>query len=269
MHLQFITEPTIGAKERRLIRSHVMKGKNAGRPRPSRRTLHNTTSAVDQGARDAILPKVDQMNRGVPEVLYYKHNLGQKSILWNDLILPAFPEYVSTEQRKFIHQCLRITANTLYPQEFCSEVDLSQYIWFQYVLEDTAYFHCLLAVATFFAGHFGGSPMVYSDSLKHISQAYKLINERLSGPEALSDQAIAVVTMFAVFQRIHHQQANGLVHFEGLRRMIQLRGCLVKVAKENRALAQKPWRLALEFALQDGSPTGLSLWDVPSGAGLL
>jgi hypothetical protein len=35
MTFQFITND-IGARERRLIRSHVMIGKNAGRPRPSR-----------------------------------------------------------------------------------------------------------------------------------------------------------------------------------------------------------------------------------------
>jgi hypothetical protein len=60
--------------------------------------------------------------------------------------------------------------------------------------------------------------------------------------------------MLAVYQRMHHQHAVGLVHFEGLRRMINLRGGLAKMMHENRAVGQKPWRLALEFALQDGGP---------------
>jgi hypothetical protein len=91
-----------------------------------------------------------------------------------------------------------------------------------------------------------------------------MTNKRLSGPEACSDEAIAVVTMLAIYQRMHHQQAVGLVHFKGLKRMIQLRGGLAKLATEHRALAQKPWRLALEFALQDGSVPAFGLDEIPA-----
>jgi hypothetical protein len=90
-----------------------------------------------------------------------------------------------------------------------------------------------------------------------------MTNKRLSGSDACSDEAIAVVTMLAIYQRMHHQQDIGLVHFKGLKRMIQLRGGLAKLAIEHRALAQKPWRLALEFALQDGSVPAFSLDDIP------
>jgi hypothetical protein len=90
-----------------------------------------------------------------------------------------------------------------------------------------------------------------------------MTNQRLSGAEACSDKAIAVVTMLAIFQRMHHQQSIGLLHFEGLRRMIELRGGLAQLALENRAVAQKPWRLALEFALQDGSLVAFNVLDVP------
>jgi hypothetical protein len=90
-----------------------------------------------------------------------------------------------------------------------------------------------------------------------------MINERLSGSEACSDQAIAVVTMLAIYQRMHHQQAIGLVHFHGLKRMIELRGGLAKLSTKNRTLAQKPWRLALEFVLQDGDRPAFDMEDVP------
>jgi hypothetical protein len=89
-----------------------------------------------------------------------------------------------------------------------------------------------------------------------------MTNTRLSGPEACSDKAIAVVTMLAIYQRMHHQQAVGLVHFEGLRRMINLRGGLKRFSRENRTVAQKPWRLALEFALQDGGAVGFGVDEV-------
>jgi hypothetical protein len=46
MLLQFVTDATIGPKERRLIRSHVMKGKNAGKPRPARKRLIHRSVAT-------------------------------------------------------------------------------------------------------------------------------------------------------------------------------------------------------------------------------
>lgn len=72
--------------------------------------------------------------------------------------------------------------------------------------------------------------------------AYSLVNEKLSGPGATSDRAIAVVTALAIYQRLHHQQSTGMIHFDGLYRMIQLRGGITKLAAEHRSLAQKPWR---------------------------
>jgi hypothetical protein len=90
-----------------------------------------------------------------------------------------------------------------------------------------------------------------------------MTNERLSGSESCSDKAIAVVTMLAIYQRMHHQQSIGLVHLNGLRRMVELRGGLARLTSENRGLAQKPWRLALEFALQDGTPVTFDIVDIP------
>jgi hypothetical protein len=96
-----------------------------------------------------------------------------------------------------------------------------------------------------------------------------MTNQRLSGAEACSDKAIAVVTMLAMYQRMHHQQSIGLVHFDGLRRMIELRGGLAQLALENRTLAQKPWRLSLEFALQDGSSVAFDVVDISQPSQLL
>lgn len=69
-----------------------------------------------------------------------------------------------------------------------------------------------------------------------------MINDRLSGSEALSDQSLAVVTIFAIYHYMHHHRSQGLIHFAGLCRMIEFRGGLAALAKQNRALAQKPWR---------------------------
>ncbi|KAF2833345.1 hypothetical protein CC86DRAFT_451075 [Ophiobolus disseminans] len=257
MLLQFITEPVISSKDRRLIRSHVMKGKNAGKPRPPRKTLVHLTQPFTNS-------KGEQLNDGESAKFGSEHGLPLDRLLWNELTLASFPEHVSPETTKFVYHRLWLISKVLFPPEFCSEVNLSQYAWFTYVLEDKAYFNTLLAISSSFNGGFGVGPRCVSPAaLKHISIAYRLVSQYLSSAEACSDKAIAAVTILAIYQRMHHQHEVGLVHFAGLRRMIQLRGGLARLSEENRSVAQKPWRLALEFALQDGSPVAFGLEDVP------
>ncbi|KAH7414238.1 hypothetical protein DE146DRAFT_24756 [Phaeosphaeria sp. MPI-PUGE-AT-0046c] len=253
MLLQFVNDPTIGPKERRLIRSHVMRGKNAGKSRIPRKPL------VHRDFKIPILNPQERFDDGDSEI---KHIIYPHQPLWNELSLTSYPYHIGPEKERFVYQRLWIIAKALYPPEFCTEVNLSQNAWFRYVFEDAAYFHSLLAICCSFITHFGGPRHISSDALRHISQAYRMTNERLSGSKACSDQAIAVVTMLAIYQRMHHQQSIGLVHFQGLQRMVQLRGGLAKLASDNRALAQKPWRLALEFALQNGALVSFSLDDV-------
>jgi hypothetical protein len=152
MLLQFIVEPTIGRKDRRLIRSHVMKGKNAGKPRPPRKALikraTEPTTATVSGA--SCLRPSELL------LLSYEHPLLLDRLLWNDLMIASFPECVSPETTKFVYHRmhattsyhsnfiltrftgLSIVARICYPLEFCLEVNLSKYVWFTYVLEDKA-----------------------------------------------------------------------------------------------------------------------------------
>jgi hypothetical protein len=53
---------------------------------------------------------------------------------------------------------------------------------------------------------------------------------------------MAAVVSLAIYQQLHHQPAIGLVHLKGLHRMIQLRGGIDRLMRENRALAMKPLR---------------------------
>ena len=49
----------------------------------------------------------------------------------------------------------------------------------------------------------------------HLSQAFHLVNERLSGNEAISDTTLAVVVIMAQYARIQGQYRQGLVHLDG------------------------------------------------------
>jgi len=96
-----------------------------------------------------------------------------------------------------------------------------------------------LAISASYVDFFERKPRISSKTLYHISQAYALVNLKLSGPESVSDSAIAAVVTLAIYQQIHHLHSIGLIHLNGLYRMIQLRGGIARLMKENRALALK------------------------------
>jgi hypothetical protein len=102
--------------------------------------------------------------------------------------------------------------------------------------------HAVLAIKASLGDSSETQAKASPDVLEHLSRAYRLTQRRLASPEAISDKAIAGVTILAIYQLVHGNVAVGLVHFDGLCRMIRLRGGLAKLMKHNRALAQKPWR---------------------------
>jgi hypothetical protein len=93
MELQFIQQgcPGISKSERRKIRSHVMRGKNAGRPRPSTKKqtglVHINATRIRESARGG-------------------HYMLPKSLLWSDLSLTSFPRQLDPESTKLMHRCM-------------------------------------------------------------------------------------------------------------------------------------------------------------------
>ncbi|KAI1374524.1 hypothetical protein F4677DRAFT_425311 [Hypoxylon crocopeplum] len=241
MALQFIDQGAkgIGSSERRIIRSHVMKGKNAGRPRKSTR---KQTSIVHV--------KRVLTSTGIPGSGYSN----PQQLLWNDLSLITFHEQLDSESTKLMHRWFFDISDTLFPPQFCSKFDMVKSIWVNCILVDEAYFHSTLAVSASYIDFFERKPEISSKTLYHISKAYALVNLKLSGPESISDSAIAAVITLAIYQQVHHQHATGLIHLNGLYRMIQLRGGIARLMKENRLLALKSLRLDIELALETGSP---------------
>ena len=99
-----------------------------------------------------------------------------------------------------------------------------------------------MAISASYVDFFERKPGISSKTLYHISQAYELVNLKLSSPESVSDSAIAAVITLAIYQQIHRLHSAGLIHLNGLYRTIQLRGGIARLMKENRALALKAMR---------------------------
>lgn len=81
-----------------------------------------------------------------------------------------------------------------------------------------------------------------TEGMHHLSHAFRLVNERLSGKDAVSDTTIAVVVIMSQYQRLQGQYRQGLVHLEGLQRMVELRGGISQLTTNKPGLAQKIFR---------------------------
>jgi hypothetical protein len=76
------------------------------------------------------------------------------------------------------------------------------------------------------------------EALRHLSRAFHLVNERLSGNDALSDTTLAVVVVMAQYARLQGQYHQGAVHLGGLQRMIELRGGVSQLTSSEPGLTQ-------------------------------
>jgi hypothetical protein len=96
MLLQFISEPTISARERRLIRSHVMRGKNAGKSRqPKAQPIHKHRAGTTGRSTDDFSDELQ---------LHTKHTLSIHRVYWNELSLTSYPCEISPDTERFVYQ---------------------------------------------------------------------------------------------------------------------------------------------------------------------
>lgn len=62
------------------------------------------------------------------------------------------------------------------------------------------------------------------ETMYHISQALTLVNQRLRGKEALTDSTVTMIVMLILQEQIRKEDEKINIHFEGLQKVITLRG---------------------------------------------
>ncbi|CAG9983258.1 unnamed protein product [Clonostachys byssicola] len=256
---QFVDHSAIDKKARRSIRSHVMKGKNVGKVRTPRRHLAATSAVV------ATTSKPKDVNRTQEpaishEIDFFQARSSPKLLvqLGNELSGVKMPCSVSRQSRRFIHDFMCYVADSIYPPELCLEpYDIVKDIWIRYMFVDEAYYHCLVALSEACIGFIVQREQDSAEFTQHLTRGLQLINVKLSGVHALSDLAICTVILLCLVSSIRTLPSQTKVHFDGLCRMINLRGGLDQL-KENPFLTEKAHRLDIELALQLGCQTQLS-----------
>lgn len=75
-----------------------------------------------------------------------------------------------------------------------------------------------------------------------VAFTFRLLNKKLSGNDALKDPTIAAVVAMTQYERLRGEYQHGLIHLEGIRRMVELRGGISRIIISRPGLAQKIFR---------------------------
>lgn len=76
----------------------------------------------------------------------------------------------------------------------------------------------------------------------HLTRTLRLVNKKLSGDEALSDTTMSAIVAMTQYERLRGHYRQAMVHFEGLRRIVELRGGIANLVAHLPAIAQKIFR---------------------------
>jgi hypothetical protein len=80
------------------------------------------------------------------------------------------------------------------------------------------------------------------EAVLHLTHTLRLVNKKLSGKEALSDTTMAAIVGMTQYERVRGQHHQAVVHFEGLQRIVELRGGITHLIAHQPAIAQKIFR---------------------------
>ena len=102
-------------------------------------------------------------------------------------------------------------------------------------------FHCFVALSEACVDFIVGKESYSTEYRHHIATALRLINSNLSGDQAVSDTNVAGVITLCVLSSIREQPWQTKAHFDGLCRMIEVRGGMHTLG-DNPALMEKAFR---------------------------
>ena len=75
--------------------------------------------------------------------------------------------------------------------------------------------------------------------MRHLGLALRLVNTRLSGKDPASTETVTTVLVLGLYERQQGEFRRGLVHMDGMQRMLQMRGGILEFAKNNPDIARK------------------------------
>ncbi|EHK20396.1 uncharacterized protein TRIVIDRAFT_48760 [Trichoderma virens Gv29-8] len=203
---------------KKLVRSHVMKGKNAGKRFHRRSRLQLALPRLHAGERTVILRQ--------------------------DL----------DKSQKEYHYNFARTMNRLYRLHRWLSMDEVKRMWLPIIFANQAAYYCNVALMQTCNEMYSDNGNSSPKALYHLSQTFNYVTRLLAGPDALSDSTIMIVVNLISQELIRKGYGDLQVHLNGLQKMIQLRGGLSKL-EGNPALLLKVCKVDIMRSLQHGGPS--------------
>ncbi|KFY07907.1 hypothetical protein V492_06714 [Pseudogymnoascus sp. VKM F-4246] len=245
---QFVDGANIDNVARKSIRSHVMKGKNARRIVHRQSRLSLTTSWLPSGHKAAQRTQASRKDGdSIGMAIRVSRNLG------SPFLTLRFPIELTPHSTQVFDQFFTHIVERLYPVHFGFSLDEAKMHWLGIVLSDEGATHCSIALMEACNGLFLGGNLNSSETLHHVSQTFVIIRKRLETDEALSDTTIGMVLMLILQEQVRNEDRAAEVHYEGLRKMVELRGGLGQL-EQNPLLLLKICKVDIRYALQSGQP---------------
>ncbi|CRG89921.1 hypothetical protein PISL3812_06960 [Talaromyces islandicus] len=256
MSFEFIenNNPAISHAVRKRIRSHAALGKNVGKKiiRPSRKNAQSLGFKITPSGscHSKDLRQLDDSNtREDTKVSSVHRPLG------DGLSVLPIPE----NSKNFTVRAVNFLSGPRFVPSLNNAMDHASSnhggAWMELMFEDEAFFHCALALSISILNNLIAEPEDPLQAVRHLSHTFRLINQRLSGSDAVTDATIAVVLMLTQYERHDNQHWRAMVHFQGLERMIKLRGGISRLRETMPILAIKIARADLDYSLRMGTPT--------------
>ncbi|KAI1260932.1 hypothetical protein F5Y18DRAFT_217823 [Xylariaceae sp. FL1019] len=268
MPLQFVDNSVIDPKARKLIRSHVMRGKNIGKTRTPRRK-DPAVVAREQVIADrkrATVEEDDERNGFSADMVpSHRSIIAVTRNISNDKNLLHFPGTLTSHNMFRLQQLYFYLLDAICPPQFCSPTTLMAWIWYRMVFLDEAYFHLTIATSSAVARFLGAESEANSNiAIYHMSKTFHLLNQKLSGNDAHSDSTIAAIIGTTFWDRLHGDPEKAMVHLNGAIKLIELTGGIRQLAEREFSIAEKALRADIELALAMGSKLSFCSEDVPS-----
>ncbi|KAK2001689.1 hypothetical protein LX36DRAFT_328304 [Colletotrichum falcatum] len=228
-----ITDPSgkPSSEDRKLIRSHVMRGKNTRAScektkRPSELVAGNASDP----AREGEITKVHH----VP----------------NDMYMVQFAEEVDAASRAMLFEFYGVIKETMYPAEWCLKFDDSKTPWFHWLFSDAAFLHSILFTVCLLHDSVGGETSKRTSF--HVWRALNLLNRNISDRSlALADSTLATVVSMSMVSEVFGHRDSAAAHVRGMRRIVQLRGG-IESFRHNLQLQVKICRVDIGWSLCTG-----------------
>ncbi|KAK6347665.1 hypothetical protein TWF718_005504 [Orbilia javanica] len=258
------------ADTRKLIRSHVMQGKNLGRPRPDRRKKKAGASQdpKDQpkdkdgppNGQDEEATKLDELDTWLPlhgSIVSYRGRPSLPPRVGHDFTALDFAGPTSPTIIWEIVKFAKSSKKILFPLESVIEFNHKDRQWWDALSIDPAYLNTTAFMAYAYVDLMKGrrySPML-PEAIFHFVQAVNMLRERLLTPDKallFSDSTLFLVLSLALYAHMNGDAATARNHMKGLRKIVGMRGG-IRTLRQNEKLLMEILRCDLGVSLHSGT----------------